>query len=99
MTNSVGGLLSFNITVDAVDPAIDQSMLDKTYSLITYSHDLNNLSCTFSNSDQIDHLGPNHQIDPIYAKIKKMSDRFNTPQVKDANLSLQLKHKQNNDIK
>jgi len=28
-----------------------------------------------------------------------MSDRFQTPQVKDANLSLQMKHKQNNDIK
>lgn len=28
-----------------------------------------------------------------------MSDRFNTPQIKDANLSLEMKHKMNNDVK
>lgn len=89
-------MINLALKVELADPLIDESELNRVYSSVTYNHDLSNVEMNYTNSNQIDALDNNRNIDPIYNKIKKMSAKKGHAQM--ADYPLDVKHKLNNDI-
>jgi len=80
------------------EPSVERSELEKVYSAITFNQDLRDQSKSFANSNQLEELDASRHIDPIYHKIKKFSNQHSSKNVLDNTLSLDVKHKMNNDI-